>query len=217
MSLVSFAQMRQVFLSSFVVANRALSSRAGTGKGAGEMGKISLALGVSVLAAVLGGGCGERAPTHLVELRHLPVDSTDGLVALPGVEFDEGVSSDGNGSVRVTATRPTVFDLVKLTDLDDLDVANATLIYRAKLRSEDLEGQASLIISFESSYIGTVALLPKIEAGPLTGSTAWTTREVVCLLQGQDPPGEVTLCLYIDGRGTVWVDDIRLLKGPPDY
>ncbi|MCH8120599.1 MAG: hypothetical protein IIC00_12845 [Planctomycetes bacterium] len=49
---------------------------------------------------------------------------------------------------------------------------------------------------------------------PLTGTTDWTTEEIPFLLKKGQNPDNVKLNLVIDGKGTVWIDDIRLLKGP---
>ncbi len=48
---------------------------------------------------------------------------------------------------------------------------------------------------------------------PLTGTTDWTTEEIPFLLKRGENPDNVKLNLVIDGKGTVWIDDIRLLKG----
>ncbi|MCH7556135.1 MAG: hypothetical protein IIB56_01620 [Planctomycetes bacterium] len=49
---------------------------------------------------------------------------------------------------------------------------------------------------------------------PLTGTTDWTTEKIPFLLKKGQNPDNVKLNLVIDGKGTVWIDDIRLLKGP---
>jgi len=48
---------------------------------------------------------------------------------------------------------------------------------------------------------------------PLTGTTDWTTQEIPFLLKEGENPDNVKLNLVIDGKGTAWIDDIRLLKG----
>jgi hypothetical protein len=48
---------------------------------------------------------------------------------------------------------------------------------------------------------------------PLTGTTNWTKVETPFLLKKGENPDNVKLNLVIDGKGTVWIDDIRLLKG----
>jgi len=49
---------------------------------------------------------------------------------------------------------------------------------------------------------------------PLTGTTDWTTEETPFFLRKGENPDNVKLNLVINGKGTAWIDDIRLLKGP---
>jgi hypothetical protein len=48
---------------------------------------------------------------------------------------------------------------------------------------------------------------------PLSGSTDWTTQETPFFLKGGENPDNIKLNVVIDGKGTVWIDDIQLLKG----
>jgi hypothetical protein len=49
---------------------------------------------------------------------------------------------------------------------------------------------------------------------PLTGTTDWATAETPFLLREGEDPDNVRLNVVVDGAGTVWVDDVWLLKGP---
>jgi hypothetical protein len=49
---------------------------------------------------------------------------------------------------------------------------------------------------------------------PLSGSVDWTTQEIPFLLQPGQKPELIKLNLVVNGTGTVWIDDIHLLKGP---
>ena len=69
---------------------------------------------------------------EVVELKKFPIDSLEGIITQSGVQFDKEVSSDGNGSLKITATEPTV---VRLFELGDIDVENARLIYQARVRT----------------------------------------------------------------------------------
>ncbi|UCG81213.1 MAG: hypothetical protein JSV60_02725 [Desulfobacterales bacterium] len=95
-----------------------------------------------VCAAILFGMVGySRSDDEVAEVKRYAVDSLDGVITRSGVYVDKAVSSDGNGSLRITVTKPTV---VRLFDLNDIDIENARLIYQARLRTEDIEGQAYL-------------------------------------------------------------------------
>ncbi len=85
-------------------------------------------------------GC-SKPPQEVAELKRFPINSLEGVIAQSGVQFDKEVSSDGNGSLKITASEPTV---VRLFELGDIDVENARLIYQARVRTEGVEGQVYL-------------------------------------------------------------------------
>lgn len=45
---------------------------------------------------------------------------------------------------------------------------------------------------------------------PLTGSVDWVTQEAPFLLEADQRPSRVKFNLVIEGRGTVWLDDVTL-------
>ncbi len=50
-----------------------------------------------------------------------------------------------------------------------------------------------------------------------TGTTNWTTMETPFFLKKGENPDNIKLNLVIKGKGTVWIDDIRLLKAPLSF
>ena len=153
-------------------------------------------------------GC-TKPSTEVVELKMFPVDTLEGIITQSGVEIDKAVSSDGNGSLKITATEPTV---VRLFETGDIDVENARLIYRAKVRTENVDGKVYL--EMWCNFPGKGEFFSRGLQTPLTGTTNWTTEETPFFLQKGDNPDNVKLNLIIDGKGTAWIDDIRLMKGP---
>ena len=153
-------------------------------------------------------GCSKPAQ-QVVELKRFPLDSLEGVITQSGVQIDKEVSSDGNGSLRITATEPTV---VRLFELGDINVENARLIYQAKLRTQGAEGQVYL--EMWCRFPGKGEFFSRGLQTPLTGTTNWTTEETPFFLKKGENPDNVKLNLVIDGKGTAWIDDIRLLKAP---
>ena len=49
----------------------------------------------------------------------------------------------------------------------------------------------------------------------LTGTTQWVTMETPFFLKKGETPDYVRLNLVINGKGTAWIDEIRLLRGLP--
>ncbi|MHC4111267.1 MAG: DUF4190 domain-containing protein [Planctomycetota bacterium] len=148
------------------------------------------------------------------ELKAFPLDDTEGLITLSGVTIDKQISSDGNGSLRIEETEPTT---VRLFETGNIDVENARLIYRALLRTENLQGKAYL--EMWCHFPGGGEYFSKGLHAALIGSTgtSWTIKEIPFILKKGQNPDNVKLNLVIEGRGTVWIDDIRLLKGPLKY
>jgi hypothetical protein len=167
------------------------------------------------------------------ELRRFPLDDLDGILSQSGLQIDKDVSSDGNGSVRIDVTGPVT---IHLFEIEDIDVENATLFYQAQLRTVGVKcrvylemvctssdrrelsstvnaiGQVRLEMAYTFSRQRELSL--KGPGNPVTDTMEWTTRHVGLFLKEGDNPENVKLNLVIEGEGTVWIDDIRLLEGP---
>ncbi len=168
----------------------------------------NLALIVCVWMIFFIAGC-SKTSQQVEELRKYPVDSLEGIITQSGIQIDKQFSGDGNGSLRITATEPTV---VRLFEVGDLDIENARLIYQAKLRTENVQGQAYLEMLCHFPSKGD--FFSRGLQSPLTGTTDWVTEETPFFLKKGENPDNVKLNLVIDGKGTVWIDEIKLLKGP---
>jgi hypothetical protein len=146
---------------------------------------------------------------QVIELRHFPIDSMDGIITRAGVRIDKDITNDGNGSLRITSIKPTV---IRLFETGDIDAENARLIYQARLRTAHVEGQVYL--EMWCHFSGKGEYFSRGLQTPLTGTTEWTTEETPFFLKKGENPDNVKLNLVINGKGTAWIDDIRLLKGP---
>jgi hypothetical protein len=166
----------------------------------------SFVLGMCVAFILV--GC-SKAPQEVVELKRFPIDSLEGIMTQSGVQFDKEVSSDGKGSLKIIATEPTV---VRLFELGDIDIENARLIYQAKVRTEGVEGQ--VFLEMWCHFPGKGEFFSRGLQTPLTGTTNWATEETPFFLKKGENPDNVKLNLVINGKGTAWIDDIRVLKGP---
>lgn len=167
-----------------------------------------LVLPVCLMIAFLFVGCGKKASKEIAEIQHFPVDNTEGIITQSGVQIDKQISADGNGSLRITAAESTV---VRLFETGDIDVENVRLIYQAMVRTEGVEGQ--VFLEMWCHFPGKGEFFSRGLQTPLTGTIDWTTEEIFFLLRKGENPDNVKLNLVIDGKGTVWIDDIRLLKG----
>jgi len=167
-----------------------------------------LALYVCVTMVFISVGCTQSAK-QVTEIKQYPIDNLDGIITKSGVEFDKAVSSDGNGSLKITVKEPTT---VRLFEVGDIDIENARLIYQVRVKTENVEGQVYL--EMWCHFPGKGEFFSRGLHAPLTGTTDWTTEEIPFFLKKGENPDNVKLNLVINGKGTAWIDDIRLLKGP---
>ena len=144
----------------------------------------------------------------VTELEAFALDDLQGLITQSGVSIEKVISSDGNGSLLIDVTEPTT---IRLFETGDIDIENARLIYQAKVRSRNVQGQVYL--EMWCHFPGKGEFFSRGLMTPLTGTTDWTNLETPFLLKEGENPDNVKLNLVITGNGTVWIDDVRLLKG----
>jgi len=141
------------------------------------------------------------------ELKHLPVDDLNGIITQSGIQLDKTISSDGKGSIRIEASQPAA---IQLYNINDIRIEDAQLVYEAKIKSENLNGQAYLEMwcvfrdkgEFFSRGFDSV----------ISGTTDWKTISTVFFLKNNEMPDQIRLNVIVNGIGKVWIDDIRLLK-----
>jgi len=153
-------------------------------------------------------GC-QKASVESEKIKEFPISSIEGVITRSDVTFDKAVSSDGNGSLRIDVAQPTT---IRLFEVRDINVENARLIYRARLKTENIKGQAYL--EMWCVFPGMGEYFSRSLQSPLSGTLDWTTQETPFFLQKGQKPELVKLNVVINGQGTLWVDDISLLKGP---
>ena len=172
----------------------------------------ALSVRIAALALLLAAGCGRESEQKsiLVELFYHPLDTTEGLVAQSGVEIDKQVSADGGGSLKITASTPVV---ARLFEIGDIDVEDARLIYRARVRTQDVAGRAYLEMWVH--FPGKGEYYARGLDRPLAGTTGWTVEEVPFFLKKGENPDLIRLNVAIEGTGVVWIDQVRLFKAAP--
>jgi hypothetical protein len=164
----------------------------------------SLALTVLVLVS----GC-SKPSGKVMEVKHYPIENLDGVITRTDVAVDKEITSDGNGSLRITANQPTT---IRLYETGDIDAENARLTYQAKVRTEGVEGKVYL--EMWCQFTGKGEYFSRDLSSPLSGTTDWSTEETPFFLKKGENPDNIKLNLVIDGKGTAWIDDVRLYKGP---
>jgi hypothetical protein len=160
-----------------------------------------------MLALLVGGAA--SAQQNQVELKHFPMDSMEGIRAMAGVHFDPRVSTDGKGSVRIDANGEMTVPLFEVTDVS---VDNAILIYQASLQSQNLDGRAFLEMWVRIP--GKGEFFSRALDRPVTGTVSWMSVATPFFLQSGQKPDLIRLNLVVQGKGKVWIDDVKLMKAP---
>jgi hypothetical protein len=142
-------------------------------------------------------------------VKHFPLNNLEGVITRTGVSFDEAISSDGKGSLRIDASEPTT---VRLFEVRDISIEEARLIYKARLKTKEIQGQVYL--EMWCSFPGLGEFFSRSLNSPLSGTVDWTTIETPFFLKKDQKPELIKLNVVINGQGILWIDDISLAKGP---
>jgi len=163
-------------------------------------------LKLSVLLFILFLSC-TKISTEETELRHYPINKIGGIISQTEVEIDNEISSDGDGSLKIVSEAPTVIELYETTNLD---VEDATLIYSAKVKTDNMQGQVYL--EMWCAFEGKGEYFSRGLDKSIAGTNDWKKLETNFFLNPGENPNNIKLNLVIAGTGTVWIDDIRLVK-----
>jgi len=165
---------------------------------------VILFLQVIIQLSCGGGGTGRGKV-----IRKIPVDSSADVITKQNVSTDSGVSRDGRGSLKIDVKGN---QNVALFRLGDIDIDEAYLVYEAAIRTEDLEGEAFL--EMKCYFQSRGEFFSRDFENALSGTNDWTERSTSFRFRKGERPDAVELGIYVSGRGTVWIDDIKLLKRP---
>jgi hypothetical protein len=145
--------------------------------------------------------------TKPTELKYFPVDNLNGIITQSGIQLDNNVSSDGKGSIKIETSKPIT---VELYNINDIRIEDTQLIYEAKIKSENLSGQAFL--EMWCVFNGKGQFFSRGFDSVISGSTDWKTIRTVFSLRKGEIPEQIRLNIMVNGIGTVWIDDIHLSK-----
>jgi serine/threonine protein kinase/Flp pilus assembly protein TadD len=121
----------------------------------------------------------------------------------------DGVSVDGDAwRIETKADRT-----VRLFEAPQHGVGHCRILYRAKLKTEKLDGRAYLEMWCRAP-IGEEAFSRGLNC-TVGGTTDWATYEIPFVFRKGESTDLVKLNLVIAGKGTVWIKDVELLIGPP--
>jgi hypothetical protein len=162
--------------------------------------------GILLLVACLAVSCSGRKVKDVV-ISKFHCDSLEGVIHRVGIAIDTRVKKEGRGALRIGVDEPTV---IRLFETGDINVEDAVLIYRASLRTESVQGRVYL--EMWCHFEGKGEFFSQGLDTTLSGTTKWTRLEIPFFLKAGENPDNVKLNVVCEGAGTVWVDDVRLIK-----
>ncbi|MCX6578727.1 MAG: hypothetical protein NT166_00920 [Candidatus Aminicenantes bacterium] len=170
------------------------------------------ALFVAAAVILIMAACSKKTTglTGITELKHFAIDSIDEVITKSGVAVDKTVSADGSGSLRIDAAPGRT--VVLLFEIHDLNIDNARLVYQAQVRTENVEGLVYL--EMWCGFTGLGESFSRNMDTVMSGSNEWTTVMTPFFLKAGEKPQYVKLNLVVEGKGTAWIDDVRLFKAP---
>jgi hypothetical protein len=159
--------------------------------------------------SILFAGCPGTSSTSEKKLKRFRIVSTVGILTEDGIVLDKEVTSDKNGSLKIEAHGKRT---VRLYEFGDIKVDNIRLIYRAQLKTKNLQG--NVYLEMWVRVRGQGEYFSRALQAPLSGSTGWTSQKTAFILEKGQKSDNIKLNLVIDGEGTVWIDDILLIGSP---
>jgi hypothetical protein len=140
------------------------------------------------------------------ELGRMAIDDASSLGTT--VSTDSTVKQEGKGSIRISTVWPTT---ICLGEVQDLNVENARIVFQAKVKSEKLKGTAYLEMW---CHVGNGQYFSRGMNSLVTGTMDWKALQTPFFIQPGQRATKATLNIVINGKGTIWVDDVRLVKKP---
>lgn len=168
---------------------------------------ISLILIISACLVSL--ACDKEVENTDRTLIEIDIESIADEADLEEVEIDREIYADGKESLKITTDNPLV---IQLANTGNIDVEDALLLYRAKIKTRDLNGKVYLEMWCSFGQKGQY--FSKAIDHALTGTNDWTVQEAPFFLKKGENPDDIKLNLVVNGKGTVWLDQIELLRKP---
>jgi hypothetical protein len=165
--------------------------------------------GIIVITQILLVGCSKEQTETIKELKFYSADDLSHIINLSRVSIDSTIFAEGTGSIKIVAGQPMV---VKLYETGNLNIENCRIFYQAKLKTKSLRGDAYL--EMWCHFPGKGDFLSRALHSKLSGDNDWSSHEAPFMLQSGESPDNVKLNLAVNGTGTVWIDEIKLLMVP---
>jgi hypothetical protein len=159
----------------------------------------------SIVVAITMAALALSGPVRGQELKTFSLDDPASLGLR--ITADTAVKTEGRASTRIETAWPVT---VCLAAVEGLDVEGEALVFQAKVRTA-LKGQAVLEMWVR---IDGKDYFSRALDRPVAGTSDWRSVETPFLARKGQKIERAWLNLIINGQGTVWVDDARLVRRP---
>jgi hypothetical protein len=101
---------------------------------------------------------------------------------------------------------------IRLFEVENPAVEQCLLTYRAEIKAEGLQGRAFL--EMWCRLPGRGEFFSKGYKQAVSGTVEWARYEIPFYLKEGQKPDLIKLNVVVEGRGTVWLRNVELLKTP---
>lgn len=135
-------------------------------------------------------------------------DDTERIVSSDLVTIDAGSASEGAGCLKMVVEQPTTVPLVEVKFPGE----GAKYTIQFKMRVKDFLGDAygQMNVNYASGGKQEV----KNYQNAIGATSDWIPMELSWVVQKGQKVDSLTLYAVLGGSGTVWVDEIRVIRAP---
>ncbi len=119
------------------------------------------------------------------------------------ISQDDVTAEDGGWRIAAAGERS-----VRMFEVTPPPLAKGPFFYRAKLKSQEVQGKAYLEMWVRIP--GRGEFFSKGLERPITGTNGWAEYEIPFFLQAGQQPDLIKLNVTLEGAGTVWIKDVEL-------
>jgi len=122
------------------------------------------------------------------------------------IALDKYQTSDGNGSIKISSIRPITICLGEVTKLE---IEESEVVYKAVVKSEDLDGTAFLEMW---CTINGKSFFSRGLTSTISGKSDWKEISTPFSVKKGEKIDKISFSIVLNGRGTIWIDGVKLLK-----
>jgi hypothetical protein len=102
--------------------------------------------------------------------------------------------------------------VVRLFEMEQPEIENSTITYRAQMRTDNAQG--AVYLEMWCRFPGKGEFFSRGLQQAVRGTTDWSVHETPFLLKRGQRPDLIKLNLVGEGAGTAWIKDVELLRTP---